>query len=167
MPVRKRSQARMLALQALCLFDAIGDEFADRLDEFLCDQQAYEDLGFAVPPAAKVLDFARRLASGTWERRSEYDRLLDLHAAHWSIARMLPVDRNILRMGLHELHEHDAGRPPRVVINEAVELARCFGDAGSPAFVNGVLDGIRRAIEKGGQSGLRADASEAEEPKED
>jgi N utilization substance protein B len=53
------------------------------------------------------------------------------------------VDRNILRLGMHELFEHPE-TPPQVVINEAIELARHFGDADSPAFVNGVLDAIRR-----------------------
>ena len=58
---------------------------------------------------------------------------------------MTPVDRNVLRLGLYELLEHPE-TPPQVVINEAIELARRFGDADSPAFVNGVLDAIRRSV---------------------
>ena len=143
----------MLALQALCLFDAIGDEFADGLDEFLRDPLVHEDLGFEAPPPADVQDFARRLVLGTWEHRARYDELLGRQAAHWTVTRMPPVDRNILRLGLHELHEHAADRPPQVVINEAVELARRFAGADSPAFVNGVLDSIRRNLENEGDRG--------------
>jgi N utilization substance protein B len=147
----------MLALQALCLFDAIGDEFADGLDEFLSDPLVHEDLGFEAPPAADVQDFARRLALSTWRHRQRYDDLLGRQAAHWTLRRMPPVDRNILRLGLHELHERAADRPPQVVINEAVELAGRFAGADSPAFVNGVLDGIRRKLESEGERGPQTD----------
>lgn len=143
----------MLALQALCLFDAMGDEFADGLDEFLRDPLVHEDLGFKASPPADALDFARGLAVGTWRHRQRYDELLERQAAHWTVTRMPPVDRNILRLGLHELHERDVGRPPQVVINEAIELARRFADADSPAFVNGVLDSIRRNLENEGDRG--------------
>jgi transcription antitermination factor NusB len=149
MPIRKRSQARMLAMQALCVFDAIGDAFAERLDEFLGDPHAYEDLELPEAPPDEVRQFARHLALGTWQQRARYDRLLSRHAEHWSLSRMPPVDRNILRLGVHELHEQDADRPPQVVINEAVELARRFGGADSPAFVNGLLDAIRQSLEVG------------------
>jgi N utilization substance protein B len=155
MPIRKRSQARMLAMQALCVFDAVGDAFADRLDEFLGDPHVYEDLGLPETPPNDVLEFARRLALGTWQHRARYDELLSRHAEHWSLNRMPPVDRNILRLGVHELHEQDADRPPQVVINEAVELARRFGGADSPAFVNGLLDAIRRSLEAGEDDSVR------------
>jgi N utilization substance protein B len=147
----------MLALQALCLFDAIGDEFADKLDEFLRDPLAHEDLGFEAAPPADTLEFARRLALGTWRHRQRYDELLGRQAAHWTVTRMPPVDRNILRLGLHELHEQAADRPPQVVINEAVELARRFADADSPAFVNGVLDSMWRNLENEGDGEPQAD----------
>lgn len=134
----------MLALQALCAFEAVGEPFDKQLNEFLSDEQTLADLDIELPAPPGLLEFARTLAQGTWTRRHVLDEKLSQTAAHWSISRMTPVDRNILRMGLHELLAHP-DTPPQVVINEAIELARRFGDADSPAFVNGVLDAVRRA----------------------
>ncbi len=133
----------MLALQALCAFEGVGEQFGPQLDEFLCDEPVLVDLDVDLPPPAELVDFARTLAQGAWARRQVLDEKLSQTAAHWSVARMTPVDRNILRLGLYELLEHP-DTPPQVVINEAIELARRFGDADSPAFVNGVLDAVRR-----------------------
>ena len=66
-------------------------------------------------------------------------------ATHWRIERIAPVDRTILRLGAFELAEEKA-TPAAVVIDEAVELAKRFGEADSPAFVNGVLDAIRKRV---------------------
>ena len=135
----------MLALQALCAFDAIGERFGDQLEEFLRDEQALSDLGIELPPPNELLSFARTLAQGAWAQKRQLDERLSRTAAHWSVARMTLVDRNILRLGMHELLEH-RDVPPQVVINEAIELARHVGDADSPAFVNGVLDAVRREL---------------------
>lgn len=143
MSFRQRSHARILALQALCLFDALGDLFAEQLDAFLADPANYADLDWRHRPGADTLSFARELATGAWQQRAASDQLLKQHVTGWSIERMQPVDRNILRLGLYELLQCP-DRPHPVVINEAVELARRFGGAESPAFVNGVLDGVRR-----------------------
>lgn len=133
----------MLALQALCIYEALGDAFTDRLSEFLTDPQVHEDLEFDAPPAADVLAFARTLAQSAWSRHGQIDERLDATAAHWRVVRMTPVDRNVLRLGLLELLEH-TDTPPQVVINEAVDLVRRFGDADSASFVNGVLDSAWR-----------------------
>ncbi len=135
----------MVALQALCILEAVGDDFRAQLNDFLRDPVTWVDLGFEKPPAVEHLQFARRLVLGAWEQRDVLDRRLSAAAAHWSLSRMTPVDRNVLRLGLHELLECPE-TPPQVIINEAIELARRFGDADSPAFVNGVLDAIYREI---------------------
>lgn len=140
---RPRAQARTLALQALCAFEAVGEDFGRQLSEFLADEQVLADLRIEIPPSDELASFARTLAQGTWAQREKLDERLSRTAAHWSLSRMTPVDRNILRLGLHELLAHP-DTPPQVVINEAIELARRFGDADSPAFVNGVLDAVRR-----------------------
>ena len=137
----------MLALQALCAFEAVGEEFGEQLDQFLRDEHVLTDLEIEPPLSDALLSFAGDLARGAWGQHKRLDEKLSRTAAHWSLARMTPVDRNVLRMGIHELLEHPE-TPPQVVINEAIELARRFGDADSPAFVNGVLDAIRRAIDE-------------------
>jgi N utilization substance protein B len=158
----KRSRARMLALQALCAFEAVGERFDEQLDEFLADEEILSDLEIRRPPPAEILDFARVLAKGTWSQRAALDALLSRTTAHWTVGRMTPVDRNILRLGLHELHAHP-DTPPQVVINEAIELARRFGDTDSPGFVNGVLDAVRRSSNEGGQSPSRDQQATSEE----
>ena len=145
MPLKERSQARVLALQALCLFDALGEAFAGELDAFLRDTLNHADLGWRRRPRERTTAFARDLANGAWQHRARCDELLRRHVPDWSIERMQPVDRNILRLGLYELLECP-DTPYQVVINEAVELARQFGGTESPGFVNGVLDGVRRAL---------------------
>ncbi len=145
MSLDDRSQARMLALQALCLFDSLGDTFTAQLDTFLADPVNYHDLGWPRRPRAKSIAMARELATGAWRERERADQLLREHVPDWSINRMQPVDRNILRLGLYELLQHP-DRPHQIVINEAIELARHFGGNESAAFVNGVLDGVRKAV---------------------
>ncbi len=145
--VHTRTLARQLALQALCVFDAVGADFELRLSEFLRDPENHTDLDVATVPVDEEIGFAAALARGTWIGRERYDELLRASLTDWSLSRVSPVDRNILRMTLHEWLE-----PPNtgfaIVINEAVELAKRFGGADSPRFVNGVLDGVRRQVEK-------------------
>lgn len=129
-------------MQGLCLYDAMGKSFADQLDEFLSDSDVLDDLGLAEPVDPEIRRFARELASGAWAIRGRSDKLLSEAAAHWKLARMAPVDRNVLRLGAYELLETDT--PVQVVIDEAVELAKRFGGEDSPAFVNGILDAIAR-----------------------
>lgn len=145
MPLTKRSQARVLALQALCAVEVGGEVFERDLDGFLHDCANYEDLGWGGPPEPALIDRARRLARGAWREHERYDALLRAHVAGWSLERMQPVDRNVLRLGLHELLEYPE-TSHAVVINEAIELARAFGGNDSPAFVNGVLDSLRRKL---------------------
>ncbi|MEP0845396.1 MAG: hypothetical protein HRF50_01085, partial [Phycisphaerae bacterium] len=67
-PVRRRTQSRMLALQALCVFEAVGDAFARELGAFLCDGEVLHDLGLEAPPADDVRSFAAQLARGAWSK---------------------------------------------------------------------------------------------------
>jgi len=91
---------------------------------------------------------AERLALGSDERSAELDALVAEAATHWRLDRIAPVDRTILRLGAYELTAEQA-TPAAVVLDEAVELAKRFGEADSPAFVNGVLDAIRRRVRGG------------------
>ncbi len=97
---------------------------------------------FVVPKGA--LEFARELVTGVVARLPELDELVSLHARNWRVSRMAVVDRNVLRLGAHELR--DTETPVAVVIDEAVDLARRFGSDRSPSFVNGVLDAIAKEV---------------------
>ena len=81
---------------------------------------------------------AWRLFAGVMEVRDDLDAKLSGVARNWSLRRMAATDRNALRLGLFELLHTDL--PPKIVLNEAIELARTYGDKNSPQFVNGLLD---------------------------
>jgi N utilization substance protein B len=88
--------------------------------------------------SAELVEFARSLISGVRRNRPELDALLGQTADNWSLERMACTDRNLLRLGAYEILYTET--PGRVAINEAVELAKRFGTAQSPQFVNGILD---------------------------
>lgn len=113
--------------------------------------------GFGDLSRSKLVGLAKGLVAGVRRRRAEIDAALARTAEHWSLHRMAPTDRNVLRMGAYELLYEDT--PPAIALDEAIELARRFGGAKSPAFVNGVLD--RLAREK--QSAVSSQRSEDKE----
>jgi len=93
-------------------------------------------------PAAKpIKDFADLLVQGVTQHLSEIDSLIRKHAEHWSLERMALVDRNILRIAIFELLYVD-DIPAKVTLNEAIEIAKRYGDGSSSAFINGILDRI-------------------------
>ncbi len=94
---------------------------------------------------AGVETFARALFEGAIREVKALDRALDEGAAHWKLERMAAVDRNVLRLALYELLHHPEV-PPKVVINEALEIARRYSGEDSVEFVNGVLDGVRKGL---------------------
>lgn len=110
------------------------------------EAQALADLERQVTAAlgekarSRAFGFAKELFLGVIEGRVELDRRIQDHADNWRVERMSGVDRNILRLALHESARADAV-PSAVIIDEAIELAKKFGGEHSGAFVNGVLDG--------------------------
>ena len=92
-----------------------------------------------------VVDFAEQLARRVAEHAARIDDIIGKSSRNWRLERMSRVDRNILRLATCELL-HFADTPTRVVLNEAVELAKQFGTAESPAFVNGVVDRIAQLV---------------------
>lgn len=139
--MRKRTQARELALQLLYQLDLRGDEILDEVNE-------------ALAPAAgdpEMLDFARELVHGVRAKRPEIDRQIEEVAKNWQLKRMAAIDRNILRLATYELlYREDI--PPLVTINEAIDIAKKFSTKNSGPFVNGILDNIRlRAAPPGKQ----------------
>ena len=91
-----------------------------------------------------ALEEAERLAQGIIEQYRSLDGHASAAADNWRIERLGAVERNILRIGVYELTTEAA--PPKVIINEAVQLAHWFGGGKSPAFVNGVLDRVARSL---------------------
>jgi N utilization substance protein B len=94
-----------------------------------------------IPAAARP--FTRELAEGVEEHRSQLDETIDRHATGWSVQRVAPLDRNIMRVALYEIgHREDV--PTEVAIDEAVELAKEYCGADAPGFINGVLGAVVR-----------------------
>ncbi|MBA3554067.1 MAG: transcription antitermination factor NusB [Gemmatimonadales bacterium] len=95
-------------------------------------------------PEPSILDRAEALAAGVISDVGTLDAEAARGAEHWRMSRIAVVERNILRLGIHELRRGEV--PPKVAIDEAVRLAHWFGGARAPGFVNGVLDGIARTM---------------------
>lgn len=95
----------------------------------------------AIRGSTEELDFADLLVRGVSEHKDAIDRLISESSTNWKVGRMAVVDRNILRMGVFEL-QHLADVPPRVTLNEAIEIGKKYGTADTGAFVNGILDKI-------------------------
>lgn len=142
-----RRAARILAMQAVCQFDALGETFRASLPGFLGDEpQLPGEPSATLDPRdrEKVALLARELALRAWDQRARWDARLAAVSTNWNPARMMGVDRAVLRVAIGEMLE--GGTPPQVAINEAIEIARAYGTKDSAAFVNGVLDAVRRAM---------------------
>ena len=92
--------------------------------------------------------FAERLVRGVAADKEVLDALIVEGSEHWRIERLAKVDHNVIRLALFELLE-EAGTPPAVVLDEAIELAKAYGGEESGAFVNGILDGLRKRLASG------------------
>jgi transcription antitermination factor NusB len=141
-PIRRRTRAREVALQLLFQFDLRGDDYAEQLGKTPAGLCADECQG-----EADMLEFAIRLVEGTLGHRTEIDQRLQSVTRNWDLRRMANVDRNVLRMALYELM-FCRDVPPKVAINEAIELGKKYSTANSGGFVNGILDRVRLDLEK-------------------
>lgn len=137
-----RHRAREAALQILYQWE-VAKSGVDRAADTLFDLQWPEPH----PPADDVREFATRLAHDTVERLATIDALIAETSERWRPERMAVLDRLILRMAVCEM-DRDRGTPAAVVINEALELARTFSTEDSVKFINGMLDGIRKKMER-------------------
>jgi N utilization substance protein B len=95
-------------------------------------------------PEPRILDRAEELARGVVADVGALDAQAAQASENWRMSRIAVVERNILRLGIHELRRGEV--PPKVIIDEAVHLAHWFGGARAPGFVNGVLDGVARTL---------------------
>jgi N utilization substance protein B len=99
-------------------------------------------------PGLENTDFIWQLAGGVAEHLSQIDKIIEKAAPEWPLSQIAIVDRNVLRIGLYELlYGKKEEVPPKVAINEAIELAKTFGGENSGRFVNGVLGTVYKEIE--------------------
>jgi N utilization substance protein B len=133
----RRSRAREVALQLLFQWDQNPNPVPRAAAERFARERLLAD--------ADMVTYCLGLFDGVVARRADIDPALSGAATNWRLSRMMPVDRNVLRLGAYELLFDPAPQPLEVVINEAVELSRRYGSAESPAFVNGVLDRIAKS----------------------
>ena len=103
------------------------------------------------PARPEVVEYTSALVTGTIEKKKQIDALISSHSSHWKIDRMAVTDRNILRLGTYELLE-EGSVPSKVIINEAIEIAKKFGTTDSATFINGVLDSIFQKLTESNKS---------------
>jgi transcription antitermination factor NusB len=130
--MKKRTRARELALQFLYQLDLRGPELLDEAKSFFRSEENDKT----------VRAFATQLVEGVVEHREQLDQVIRGVAQNWEIARMAVIDRNVLRMAAFELF-HCPDVPPKVAINEAIELGKRFSTQNSGAFINGILDKVK------------------------
>ena len=130
MGVRRR--AREIALQVLYQREFNRMEFQEALNLFWNN--------FEVLKGAR--DFSERIIRGIEQHQEDLDRIIEQYSSNWKIDRMAHVDRNILRIAVYELLYCD-DIPPKVAINEAIDIGKKYGSEDSGAFINGVLDRVK------------------------
>ena len=133
--MRKRTQAREYALQVLYQMDITRDNYSAALDNFW---QAHSEEKIA----DEMKSFAIELVKGAADNLEMIDKKISQYAANWKLERMAVVDRNILRMSCFELLFRE-DIPPKVSINEAVDLAKKYSGSEAGKFVNAILDKIK------------------------
>ena len=132
--MRKRTKAREYALQILYAIDITKDDPQDCIGCFWEGSDEKSD---------EVKKFANTLVLGVSDKKNDIDKMISEYATNWQLERMAVIDRNILRFSTYELlFMKDI--PPKVSINEAIDIAKKFGGNDSGKFVNGVLDKINK-----------------------
>ncbi len=133
----RRRKAREVALQVLFAMDVLGGQPQEAIDLFWNN--------FDAPKEAK--SFSSRLIRGVHEKLDEIDGLIAGCSDNWALNRMSRVDRNILRLAVYEfLYCDDV--PPKVTLNEAIDLGKEFGTEHSGSFINGILDALNTRLQK-------------------
>lgn len=133
--MRKRTKAREYALKVLYQADITRRDIESATKSFWDETETVD---------ATVKTFAERLAKGIHSNLALIDEKISKYATNWQLSRMAFIDRNVMRIAVYELLYAD-DIPPKVSINEAVELAKKYGDLESSKFVNGILDKIHKS----------------------
>ena len=137
-----RHLSRSIAMQSLYEWDFSGKK-PDILEKIV--EKNIKEFG----PGLQDKDFIWQLIKGVVSRISDIDKIIEKAAPEWPIDQITIIDRNVLRIGLYELlYGNKEEVPPKVAINEAIELAKSFGGESSGKFINGVLGTVFKEIEK-------------------
>jgi N utilization substance protein B len=136
--IDRRSRARELAMQALCQLDVQGGDILPWLGRFFREETH----------DAMTIQLAEDWARGAWQNQEACDERIGSSAAQWKLSRMSQVDRSILRLSVYQL-QFCPDIPGKVIVNEAIELAKKYSTEQSPRFVNGVLDTLLKQIRPG------------------
>lgn len=136
--MRKRTKSREHALKILYAIDITSNEPKKCIDTYWREGDEKD---------TEVMAFANALVLGTSNKSKELDKIIGASATNWQLKRMAVIDRNILRFAAYELLFMDE-IPPKVTINEAIDIAKRYGDSESGKFVNGVLDKINKDMVK-------------------
>lgn len=143
--MRKRTRAREFALQLLYQYEMNQETLQDLFARFWEENEEAE---------SDVREYAEKLAAGTVEHLKLLDEIIVRYAENWHLSRMAVIDRNILRFAAYELLYLPDEIPPKVAINEAVNIAKKFSQEEAGKFVNGILDKINHTERKlAGESG--------------
>jgi transcription antitermination factor NusB len=132
--MRRRTLAREHALKILYQFDITKRPMEAVVESYWKAEETKDQ---------EIITYANLLAQGVSVHIKDIDQKISDYATNWQIKRMAIIDRNVMRIGLYEL-QHTTDIPPKVAINEAVELAKKYGDLESSKFVNGILDKIHK-----------------------
>jgi len=135
----KRRSSRELALKFLYQFELNKGDLGEQMKLFIKQNSSQED----------VKIFMKDLVVSLLDKIEEIDEVIQKFSDHWVIERMTVIDRNILRLGTCELL-FDFSTPPKVVINEAIDIAKKYGNEDSPEFINGILDKVYKELEHKG-----------------
>lgn len=137
-----RHLSRSIAMQSLYEWDFNGKK-KENLEKIIAKN--IEEFG----PGLEDKDFIRQIIKGVVSHLSDIDKIIEKAAPEWPLEQITIIDRNILRIGLFELlYEDKKEVPPKVAINEAIELAKSFGGESSGKFINGVLGTVYKELEK-------------------
>ena len=131
----KRRQSRELVIQFLYLIEMNEGEVTDQLKLFWESHPTAED----------VQSFTEEILKDTFDHKEAIDARLEKYSDNWTLSRMAVIDRNLLRMAASEIL-YSTTVPPKVAIDEAVEIAKRFGSEDSPNFINGILDRILKEL---------------------
>ena len=137
-----RHLSRSIAMQSLYEWDFNGKK-KENLDKIVAKN--IEEFG----PGLEDKDFVWQIVKGVVSHLSDIDKIIEKAAPEWPLEQITIIDRNILRIGLFELlYEDKKEVPPKVAINEAIELAKGFGGESSGKFINGVLGTVYKELSK-------------------